>query len=81
MYWLSLYLISNILLSQHQGIRFLDEEKAKGIMDTVEDVLSNKTMHNFKYSERSVRILSGEEEGVFAWITANYRNGTFSSNE
>ncbi|XP_022334480.2 ectonucleoside triphosphate diphosphohydrolase 1-like isoform X2 [Crassostrea virginica] len=71
---------THIYLLATAGIRFLKEEKAKSLMDTVRRVLSDKRNHNFKYTERSVRILSGEEEGVFAWITANYHNGFFSSN-
>ncbi|XP_048734451.1 uncharacterized protein LOC125650318 [Ostrea edulis] len=72
---------THIYLLATAGLRFLKEEKARNLMDTVRNVLSDKRNHNFIYSERSVRILSGEEEGVFAWITANYHIGFFSSNQ
>ncbi|XP_062579469.1 ectonucleoside triphosphate diphosphohydrolase 5-like [Saccostrea cucullata] len=72
---------SNIYLFATAGLRFVEEEKAMNLMNSVRHVLSDKRNHKFIYSERSVRILSGEEEGVFAWITANYHNGFLSSNQ
>ncbi|XP_062573452.1 uncharacterized protein LOC134235337 isoform X2 [Saccostrea cucullata] len=72
---------SNIYLFATAGLRFVEEEKAMNLMNSVRRVLSDKRNHKFIYSERSVRILSGEEEGVFAWITANYHNGFLSSNQ
>ncbi|XP_061166213.1 ectonucleoside triphosphate diphosphohydrolase 3-like [Saccostrea echinata] len=72
---------SHVYLFATAGLRFLEEEKAINLMNTVRSVLSDKRSHKFKYSERSVRIISGEEEGVFAWITANYHNGFLASNQ
>lgn len=72
---------THIYLLATAGLRFLKEEKATALMNMVRNVLSDKRNHGFVYSERSVRILSGEEEGVFAWITANYHNGFFSSHQ
>ncbi|XP_062581117.1 ectonucleoside triphosphate diphosphohydrolase 8-like isoform X2 [Saccostrea cucullata] len=62
-------------------LRFLKEGEARNLMNTVRRILSDRRINKFIYSERSVRILSGEEEGVFAWITANYHNGFLSSNK
>ncbi|XP_061166201.1 uncharacterized protein LOC133175090 [Saccostrea echinata] len=72
---------SHLYLLATAGLRFLKEEKAKNLMNTVRRVLSDRRINEFIYSERSVRILSGEEEGVFAWITANSHNGFFSANK
>ena len=53
------------------------EEKANAVMDQINDVLLQDDVNPFQYSPLNTRILSGEEEGVFAWISLNYLNGFF----
>ena len=59
------------------GMRLLPETAANDVMSAVEDILDNVELNPFWHSDRTTRILSGEEEGAFAWITANYLNGYF----
>jgi len=48
----------------------------------VDELMTNSTFNRFHYaSEHSSRILSGEEEGVFAWIAANYLLGRLSNDQ
>ena len=46
-------------------------------MNIVDDVFSNPDINPFTSNPSSARILSGEEEGVFAWIDINYNRGFF----
>lgn len=59
------------------GFWFLKEEKVIVLMNMVWNVLLDKRNYGFVYSERSVWIFFGEEEGVFVWIIVNYYNGFF----
>jgi len=49
----------------------------------IDTKMKDPTFNPFQYQYRSVhntRILSGEEEGVFAWIAVNYLTGALASN-
>ena len=59
------------------GMRLVPEETSTLMMNTVEEILSIEDACPFKFSPTNARILSGEEEGVFAWIDVNYHLGTF----
>ncbi|GFO39511.1 ectonucleoside triphosphate diphosphohydrolase 3 [Plakobranchus ocellatus] len=59
------------------GFRLLGIDGVREGMEDVEEILLNSTMHPFLYMEGGASVLSGEEEGVFAWIAANYLLGTF----
>jgi len=44
----------------------------------INSLMRDSTINPFRYvSSTSSRILSGEEEGVFEWITVNYLLGSF----
>ena len=60
-------------------MRLLLEDKANEAINYINDILSNKTINPFKYWPQNIRILSGEEEGVFAWIAVNYLAGVFNT--
>lgn len=45
----------------------------------INSLLRDSTINPFSYlSASSARILSGEEEGAFQWITVNYLIGSFA---
>ncbi|XP_076097849.1 ectonucleoside triphosphate diphosphohydrolase 1-like isoform X3 [Mytilus galloprovincialis] len=69
----SLYLLATA------GLRVLPEDDARSLMNAIRNVLQNKTLNPFVFNPSNVRILSGEEEGVFAWITINYLKDYFGS--
>ena len=58
-------------------MRLVPEEKATAMMKEVNDIFSKKHISPFKSTPSSARIISGEEEGVFAWIGINYNTGFF----
>jgi len=46
----------------------------------INSLMRDSTINPFSYlSASSTRILSGEEEGAFQWITVNYLLGSFAS--
>ena len=61
------------------GMRQLLEEKMNELVVFINSLMRDSTVNPFQYvSATSARILSGEEEGVFAWITVNYLLGSFA---
>lgn len=60
------------------GMRLLLEEHANAVIDALDEIFQQKDLNPFRYQSSNTRILSGEEEGVFAWIAANYLRGFFS---
>ncbi|CCH45954.1 Guanosine-diphosphatase [Wickerhamomyces ciferrii] len=60
------------------GLRLLGEEKSKNILAAVRKHLEND--YPFAVVEGDgVSIMSGDDEGVYAWITANYLLGNIGS--
>ena len=53
------------------GLRMLGDDLSKQILDAVANRLREKYQFNLRSNE-DVSILDGKDEGVFAWITANY---------
>ncbi|KAJ8308161.1 hypothetical protein KUTeg_013035 [Tegillarca granosa] len=68
-----------LFLMATAGIRILSEVDARSLIETARRFLSNSNNNPFKYYPGSVRILSGEEEAVFSWITTNYLQNFFGS--
>lgn len=57
------------------------EDKANDATRYIDQLLSDPTINPFRYkSPDNARILSGEEEGIFAWIAVNYRSNVFTTN-
>lgn len=75
------YSTTSLYLLATAGLRVLPENDARNLMVAIRNVLGNKTLNPFVYNPSNVRILSGEEEGVFAWITINYLENFFGSNQ
>lgn len=62
------------------GLRLLGEEKSEKILRAVREHLEND--YPFPVVEgNGVSIMSGDDEGVYAWITANYLLGNIGSSE
>jgi len=60
-------------------MRQLLEEKMNELVSFINSLMRDSTINPFRYvSATSTRILSGEEEGVFEWITVNYLLGSFA---
>ena len=59
------------------GMRLIPESQANDVMKSIEILFNDKTLNPFKYDDRTTRMLSGEEEGAFAWIATNYLRGIF----
>jgi Golgi nucleoside diphosphatase len=63
------------------GMRLLMEENMNLVFQHIDSLMQNKSFNPFQYrSVHHTRILSGEEEGVFAWIAVNYLIGALKSN-
>ena len=58
-------------------MRLLPEAKMNQVMDKIESILLDEAVNPFSYEPINARILSGEEEGAFSWITVNFLNGFF----
>ncbi|XP_072177505.1 ectonucleoside triphosphate diphosphohydrolase 4-like [Diadema setosum] len=62
------------------GMRMLPESQSQAILEDLrKDIPRN---YNFLFSEKNVEVISGKQEGVYAWIGINYVLGRFDhSNE
>ena len=64
-------------MSDHKHIYVLQQCRetnlgaSAAILDYIRSTLED-TPFNFSKPERQARIMSGEEEGLFGWVTANY---------
>ncbi|RUS78602.1 hypothetical protein EGW08_013637 [Elysia chlorotica] len=60
------------------GFRFMSGPSVQSLLHLTRSVMSNSSINPFHFSETvGVAVLSGEEEGVYSWIAANYLNGFF----
>jgi len=61
------------------GMRLEAKQDTEDVMNEVRRILSNTSFNPFNYTRPNVQVLSGEEEGVFAWVALNYILGFFDS--
>ncbi|XP_078584929.1 ectonucleoside triphosphate diphosphohydrolase 1-like [Branchiostoma floridae x Branchiostoma japonicum] len=61
------------------GMRLLKPADADAIFDQINDLFLNTTFNPFKFERGWAKVISGEEEGVFGWITVNFLKGVFES--
>ena len=61
-----------VALLATEGLRRLDESSAEAVLAACRPVLAASP---FQSSDRDVSVLSGAEEGAFAWVAANYAAG------
>ncbi|BFZ07763.1 hypothetical protein BsWGS_10802 [Bradybaena similaris] len=66
-----------IFIMATAGLRYLSEKEAESFLEKIQSVMENKTINPFSYKSSRITILSGEEEGVYSWIAANYLSGFF----
>jgi len=70
--------ITSIYFFATAGMRMVIESKANTLFGSIDNWLSDKSISPFKYEKgHGARILSGEEEGAFMWISVNYLLGVF----
>lgn len=58
------------------GLRLLSSSDAEWLIQKVRNVIEKET--KLHYDSRFIRVLSGEEEGIFGWITVQYVEGDFT---
>lgn len=54
------------------GLRLLSESQSAAILQAACSYIRNGTPFTIKSCEEQVRIISGEEEGVYGWVAVNY---------
>lgn len=65
-----------IFLKATAGLRLLPYKKRKTLMRHVQAYLSTTP---FKFKANQAKVISGEEEGVFGWLSINFLLGTLSN--
>jgi len=74
----SLWKCTPVAVKATAGLRLLGEEQSQDILDAVANGLREKYEFRLRLNENTA-ILDGKDEGVFAWITANYLRHTIGS--
>jgi ectonucleoside triphosphate diphosphohydrolase 4 len=52
------------------GMRMIPQEAQDSILSELRGSIPSMT--NFVFSEKNVGVITGKEEGIYAWIAANY---------
>lgn len=63
------------------GMRLLPSQQADQLTYKIRQIAHEDAAVPFYFQDRWARTLSGEEEGAFAWISLNYRQGFFDEDE
>jgi Golgi nucleoside diphosphatase len=61
-----------IWLKATAGLRMLETSKSTAILNSVRGFLSDPVNSPFYFENGMARIISGQEEGAFGWISVNY---------
>ncbi|KAL3874091.1 hypothetical protein ACJMK2_037154 [Sinanodonta woodiana] len=72
---------SPLFLMATAGLRIYPGPTAAKLISAIYNLLANRTLCPFPVHAEGVRILSGEEEGVYAWVAANYLRNFFWSDK
>ncbi|KAK7368048.1 hypothetical protein VNO80_10070 [Phaseolus coccineus] len=64
---------TSIRLMATAGLRMLDAEVQERILESCRKVLRNS---GFKFMDNWASVITGSDEGVYAWVVANYALGT-----
>ena len=66
-----------VYLKATAGMRLIKNLPSRDrIMETIRNFLSDRSKNPFYFERTMARVISGEEEGVYGWITVNYLSGT-----
>jgi Golgi nucleoside diphosphatase len=68
-----------VFLKATAGLRMLPQATRDTIMAAVRALLSNRVACPFLFQPSWARVISGEEEGVYGWLTVNYMAGTLQN--
>jgi len=68
-----------IYIKATAGMRVLPEQQRVTIMGWIRAVLSNQTLNPFSFINDQAIIISGEEEGVFGWLSVNLLLNTLTT--
>ncbi|KAK3604395.1 hypothetical protein CHS0354_015529 [Potamilus streckersoni] len=72
---------SSLFFMATAGLRIYPAPAAAKLMSVIYNILTNRALCPFPVHADGVRILSGEEEGVYAWVAANYLRNFFWSDK
>jgi apyrase len=62
----------SLSLKATAGMRMLSSNKQKAILDAVIEYFSDKTQVPFNFDPKtSARIITGEDEGLYGWLSVN----------
>ena len=69
-----------IFLLATAGMRLLPEDQAEAILDEVRKLFNDKEKCPFLFEDNNdARIITGQVEGIYSWVTVNFLAGVFSS--
>ncbi|KAK3727332.1 hypothetical protein QZH41_018172 [Actinostola sp. cb2023] len=60
------------------GMRLLDKKEIRAIIDEVDSLLTNKDINTFLYKRGNTKVISGQDEAIYDWVTVNFLKGAFS---
>ncbi|ORX52899.1 nucleoside phosphatase GDA1/CD39 [Piromyces finnis] len=75
------YADTEVYLFATAGMRLLTDIQQKEILDEIYNYTKNNYQFKLKNRETNIRVISGEEEGLFGWISTNYLQHGFSVDE
>ncbi|KAL6859371.1 hypothetical protein ACP4OV_017630 [Aristida adscensionis] len=64
---------TEVRLMATAGLRLLDAAAAESVLESCRDVLRES---GFRFQDEWATVISGAEEGIYAWVAANYALGT-----
>ncbi|PUZ51611.1 hypothetical protein GQ55_6G202300 [Panicum hallii var. hallii] len=64
---------TEVRLMATAGLRLLDAAVAESVLESCRDVLRQS---GFLFQDKWATVISGAEEGIYAWVAANYALGT-----
>lgn len=59
------------------GMRLLSQAQSNAILDEVKKLFNAKDKCPFKFDSKDAKIISGQFEGIYAWISVNFLKGNF----
>ncbi|XP_074633448.1 ectonucleoside triphosphate diphosphohydrolase 1-like [Acropora palmata] len=59
------------------GMRLLLPKQRRAIIAKVKELLKDKSKCPFEFYSKNAQVISGEFEGIYAWITVNFLKGNF----